>query len=309
MRRIAPCMILMLLLVATLTLAFNIGLVHARAETVCINSDGSVSPSSAPISTVDNVTYTFTGNMSYPTYNEIVVERNNIIIDGNGYTVQGNNSGNLYAYDESDGLNLTDISNVTIENTNIENFQNGIFLLGSNNNVISGNNATANVVGIFLDFSSNNNDISGNNATANRQYGMYIQYSSSNTVSGNDATANTDYGIEVNNCSNNTVVGNNVIGSYYGIFLYSSSNSTVSGNVVRSNSNYGIYLEGSSNNIVISNNATGNSEYCIYIDTSSDNDILENNTVPEFPNSLILAIFMLATLLTIAIYKKKHSHS
>ena len=49
-----------------------------------MKSDGSVFPSSAPISSVDDVTYTFTGNMSYPTYYGIVVERNNIAINGNG---------------------------------------------------------------------------------------------------------------------------------------------------------------------------------------------------------------------------------
>ena len=32
-------------------------------------------------------------------------------------------------------------------------------------------------------------------------------------------------------------------------------------------------------------------------------------TVPEFPSPLILAVFMLLTLLTIAIYKKRHNHS
>jgi parallel beta-helix repeat protein len=151
MRRIVPCMILTLLLVATLTLAFNVGLVHAQAETVYINSDGSVSPSSAPISSVDNVTYAFTGNMSYPAYNGIIVERNNIVIDGNGYAVQGSYS------DSGTGLVLTDIDNVTIKNTNIEGFQKGIFLSDSNNNTVIGNSATENGWdGIYLSDSSNN---------------------------------------------------------------------------------------------------------------------------------------------------------
>gem|GEM_PF-3431532 len=57
MSRIVSWVMLTLLLVGAFALAFNVGLVHAQYETVYINSDGSVSPSSTPISTVDNFTY------------------------------------------------------------------------------------------------------------------------------------------------------------------------------------------------------------------------------------------------------------
>jgi hypothetical protein len=60
--------IFMLLLLGALVSAFNFGLVQAQTpETVYINSDGSISPSSAPIATLDNVTYLLTGNIAYPT--------------------------------------------------------------------------------------------------------------------------------------------------------------------------------------------------------------------------------------------------
>jgi hypothetical protein len=77
----------------------------ARAQSgidtvICINPNGIVTPSNAPISTVDNVTYTFTGNVTYPTYDGIIVERNNTIINRNGYTVQG------YGVSET-GISLT----------------------------------------------------------------------------------------------------------------------------------------------------------------------------------------------------------
>jgi len=47
--------------------------------TIYIRADGSIDPPTAPITTVDNVTYTLTGNI----YDSIVVERNNTVIDGN----------------------------------------------------------------------------------------------------------------------------------------------------------------------------------------------------------------------------------
>jgi len=265
-------MIFAFLLIGTLTLAFNVGLVHAQAPvTVYINSDGSVSPSSAPISSVDNVTYTFTANM----YNGIVVERNNIVIDGNGYTVQGNQS------PSETGLNLTNISNVTIKNINFEDLYYGIYLAGSNNNTVMWNNATANGYGIYL-ASSSNNTVSGNNATANT-IGIGVEYSSNdNTVSGNNATANgvgyNGIGIVLDvSSNNNTVSGNDATANGdYGIWLISSSYNIVSGDNAIANRLYGIYLEAASNNIVSGNYAAGNNVTGIEIDSSSGNVLFSN---------------------------------
>jgi parallel beta-helix repeat protein len=273
-------------------LAFNVGLVRAQApETVYINSDGGVSPSYAPIATVDNITYTFTGNISYPAYYGIVVERSNIVIEGNGYALQGFNQS---------GTGLSNqMSNVTIENTNIESFSDGIYLstssddtvsgnnitanggtgillTDSSNDTISGNTATANYDGIWLDYFSNNNIVSGNTATANSAYGIDLQDSSSyNTVSGNTATADS-YGIYLDGSSNNTVSGNNATANYDGIYLDSSSNNTFSRNNVTANS-YGIYLDGSSNNTFGGNDVIANSDSGIYVYSSFDCIINGNN--------------------------------
>jgi len=53
-------MMLSLVLISTLTLALNIQPVKASG-TIYIRADGSIDPPTAPISTDDNVTYTFTG--------------------------------------------------------------------------------------------------------------------------------------------------------------------------------------------------------------------------------------------------------
>jgi len=278
MRRIVSGVILALFVVGTLALAVNVGPVRAQGpETVYINSDGSVSPSSAPISnTGHNDTYTFytlTGNISYPTYNGIIVERNKIIIDGNGYTVQGNNSGNLY--DQSVGLNLTDTSNVLIENANIENFHNGIYLYDSNNNSIEDDNTTANEEGIYLD-SSSNNTVSGNTATeqTSNATGIYLVSSNYNTVVENNATANV-VGINLISSNNNTVSDNNATANSIGIYIYSSSNSTVSGNDASANSGDGIYLDSSSNNNIYHNNFIGNAAQA-YVDSASVGNAWDN---------------------------------
>ena len=73
----------MLLLTSMLTLAFNVQPVKASG-TIYIRADGSVDPQTTPILNVRNVYYTFTADI----HDSIVVERDNIVIDGAGYTVQ-----------------------------------------------------------------------------------------------------------------------------------------------------------------------------------------------------------------------------
>jgi hypothetical protein len=61
-------------------IVFTIYSFKASPETIHIRGDGSISPSTVNITTVDKVNYVFIGN----NYDPIVVERNNITIDGNG---------------------------------------------------------------------------------------------------------------------------------------------------------------------------------------------------------------------------------
>jgi len=159
------------------------------SETIYIRADGSIDPSTEPISSMDNVTYTFTGNIN----NSIVVERSHIIIDGNKYTLQGSGLGK--------GFDLSGVNNVTIKNTNLGTLENGreinpnygIHLNSSSSNTISGNNITNNYYsGIYLEESSHNT-IVGNNIT-NNYHGIWLQYSSNNTIVGNNVT-NSDFSL------------------------------------------------------------------------------------------------------------------
>lgn len=149
-RRMVSAIMVKMLLTSMLMLAFNVQPAKGWTGTVYIRADGSIDPPTAPISTVDNVTYTLTGNIiSYA--DGIVVERSNIKIDGAGYTVKGTGD---YPYH---GIYLSNIMGVTIRNINAESFSSGILLDNySSNNTISGNNITNNGDGIYLWYSSNN---------------------------------------------------------------------------------------------------------------------------------------------------------
>ncbi|UCH69663.1 MAG: right-handed parallel beta-helix repeat-containing protein, partial [Candidatus Bathyarchaeota archaeon] len=196
-------MVLVMLLMGVFGVSINVHTVEAASETISIRPDGSVDPDTAPISTVDNVTYTFTSNI---VYDEIVVEKNHTVVDGAGYSIQG-------AWTLRRGISLYGVSNVTITNMEIRAFEFGVVLNSeSSNNTISGNTITENAIGILLAFSSDNM-INGNNITINYGAGIELDFSSNNTISGNTIT-NNDSGIFFYASSfDNAIYHNNVIGN------------------------------------------------------------------------------------------------
>ena len=185
---------LTLLLIGMLTLAFNIQPVKASG-TIYIWADGSIDPPTAPIER-DGDLYTLTGDITSDA-DGIAIERDNMTLDGAGYTVTGSGSGY--------GITLTGRSNVTVRNMTIKNF------VGC---------------GIYLRYYSNNNVLSGNNVTANNGYGIELYSSCNNTLSGNDI-ANYDWGICLFSSCNNTLSGNDIANNRWGICLCSYSTNNV----------------------------------------------------------------------------------
>lgn len=156
-------------------------IVHLRRR-IFISANGSVDPPTAPISTFDNVSYFMTSDID----TSIVVQRDHIQIDGASYKLRG--TGALY----SQGILISEKSDVTIRNLDVEGFWWGICLLYSPRNRIEGNNLTANgECGIKLYYSSDNN-VSGNNLR-NNKYGIWLEGSSNNTIYRNNFLDNYPY--------------------------------------------------------------------------------------------------------------------
>jgi parallel beta-helix repeat protein len=259
-------------------------------ETIYIRADGSVEGTTS-IQTADNVTYVFNADIIN---NSIVVERDNIVIDGNGYALLGDVRAIW-----SEGIALSGRSNITIKSIQIENFWVGIYLNSSSSNIISGNNITNNSYcgmqlnssssntisgnnitnnwnGIYLYSSSNYNSISENNITANMNHGILLS-SSNNTMSENNIASNGSEGIHLDSSSSNSIYGNNITNSN-GIALNRSSSNSISENNIADNWN-GIYLYSSFNNSINGNNITNNRLQGIELDFSSNNNISGNNFI------------------------------
>jgi len=234
---------IMLTLLLANMLMFNIQSVEASG-TINIRADGSVDPSTAPIQRNGNL-YTFTADI----YDSVVVERSNIVLDGAGYKIQGTRASN------SEGIELSGRTNVTIQNMQITNFTYGIYIYDSSYNSIVGNAITNNGWGIKIYSSFNNNSVVGNTITDN-SYGIYIYFSSGNTIFGNNIANSTWYSLTIESSDNNSVSSNAITNNGDGIGLYSSYGNSVSDNTI-TNSRCGIELHSSLGNSVSGNTFVG----------------------------------------------------
>jgi len=254
-------------LISLIGVAFKIQKAKA-IETIYIRADGSIDPPT-PLIARNGDNYTLTGNIISDA-DGIVIERNNMTLDGAGYMLQGS------AAQYSNGINLSRCLNVTIRNMEIRAFSNGITLDHSSDNTILGNNITNNEDGIWFFISSNNNII-GNNITENTQFGLAIIQSSNNSIIRNNIMGNEAQGFEIYAASGNVISGNTITCSGQGINMRAhSNNNTISGNNI-TNKYWGIYIGLSSNNRIIGNDISNNGEFGIRLESSANNNVIYHN--------------------------------
>ena len=197
---------------------------------ITINADGRISPSIAPIEktgTIYTLTRDFTGS--------ITVNRNNIVLDGQGYTllsdeydefgvVSLNKVSNVtvksfiipYNEEKTIGISLIDASNALVANNTIMGFEsiqawNGgiftaIYIRGGQANIIKENNLIYNLNGIGL-YDSAENQIVGNHVVGDVNFGHLYSH-----------------GISIIGASNNTIYHNNFLNSTYQAKITGSAN-------------------------------------------------------------------------------------
>jgi parallel beta-helix repeat protein len=128
--------------------------------------------------------YTFTGDI----YEPIVVDADNIVIDGNDFTLQGAGSGY--------GIYMNGRLGVTIKNVVMNDFSYGIWLFSSSDNTVIGNTVSGMHWSFFLHSSSNRNTVSGN-TVSDGYYGIVMHKSGSNILRNNVIVSNTyNFGVD-----------------------------------------------------------------------------------------------------------------
>lgn len=238
---------LLILLVAMFGV-YTLPIVKADSSgTIYIRADGSIDPSTAPIQRNQN-TYILTEDIAA----SIVIEKDNITINGAIHTLQGGGVGT--------GFHLSNRTNVTVQQTSIVGFQHGIDLINSSSINITDNNLSNNSVGISATWSTRNN-LSDNNIADNSEYGIHLDYNSRENIIMSNEIANNSRGICLTASSNNTIVRNNIKDNTDGILLTDSTNNTAYQNSVVSNT-LGLYLNSSTvtneNNTFYHNNFAEN---------------------------------------------------
>jgi parallel beta-helix repeat protein len=245
---------------------------------IYINADGSIAPSTAPIDRAGDY-YTITGSISATT-DGIIIQKSDIVLDGNGYAVQGSQAQN------SRGVKLSGLTSVTIKNLQIDGFTFGVWLNYSSSNILSGNILASNDDGILLEYSSSN-IVSGNTLTADSAGGIRLDVSSNNTIFGNNVT-NSGHAVWLDHSLNNSISENNITSNFGGILLADCMNNSISRNTMKANSGWGVLLEYSSSNRVSENNIANNSDG-MELAFSSGNMIYHNNFVGNSHQVVIYA--------------------
>jgi parallel beta-helix repeat protein len=180
--------------------------------TIFIRPDGSVDPETAPIQRVGD-TYTFAGDIYSPFVldkSAIVVERDNVVLDGANYSLQGVGNGM--------GINVTSRGNVTVENLEVKKFGVGIIIWESSNDTVFGNTITQNDVGIGL-WQVSDNKISGNIIIANSGTGIAIAGSSTLNNAVGNYIANNKVGIGFGYGTLNIIAENYIANNEEGIYF------------------------------------------------------------------------------------------
>lgn len=270
-------------------------------NTVYIQADGSIEPSTAPI-TIENNVYTLTGDLTNTT---VKIERDGIILDGAGHSIIGNDS-NFHA-----GVDISNRTGITVKNLVIKQFGTGILMdnaskntltenkiptyqafsmINADNNIIVGNTATN--VGYGIVGTGSYNQITDNNFDSNPSdgdYGMGISLESSNnnTLSRNNISRGT--GINLARCHNNTISNNTIIGGGTGITLTMSSCNLVFRNIITSVGSTALHFSSECfNNFIFENTFERNTcaiALCYYSVEEARPENVYNNTL--YRNSFV----------------------
>lgn len=244
-----------------------------------------------------------------------------ILVDGSPGTVIGGTaagSGNIVSGNTFSGISLVNGSTgIAIQgnyigvgadgSTAIENKDQGIYIVGCNNNTIGGNVVGArniisgnttygihieNASGIVISGNYVGLNSGGTTKVSNKWIGVYLNGVTSSTIGGNTeadrnvVSGNDDYQVQLYNGSSNNLIKNNYIG------LNAAGTAGIQNGINPSDGhNHGLFFSsGSNSNKVYNNVISGNGNYTagygcgIAVETSSDNNDIQYNIIGLLPD-------------------------
>jgi parallel beta-helix repeat protein len=246
---------------------------------VYIRADGSVEGTDK-IQREGNV-YTFTATIFDP----LVVGRDDVVVDGGGFSVLGPHSGPAQS-PEGIGILVEGRDHVILRNVTIQNFMYGIYVNSSMRSQITKTIITNNVKGIYIGHSSGDNIIRESQITDNLDVGIYVFECSDTVVVDNVIENNANWGVSLFFASSNLnetrdchIDSCSIRDNGVGLRIINPVNSHNRPLVIYSNitnNGIGIHLESSSAYIQFNNIAYN--EVGIQVD-GSDNRVDRNNFI------------------------------
>lgn len=249
----------------------DISTVHAvvvtdRPGSVFIRPDGTVDPSTAPISRVGN-TYTLSANLTEP----LIIQRSGVIIDGNNKSILGSG--------QTSGIEAGLLDGITVKDIRVEGFAIGGFLAVTNSAVLRSTFSANVFVGAIV-----SNGVVAFNA-CNPAFpeippapGVFIQSCNlvENSVFSGNGTTQLVLEAGFFDQIRNNAVGPGVLG--IGILVSSVKRTLFFGNQVLRSGRTGIQLNTSNTNALIANTISTHTRGIFFEEANSGN-VVSSNTI------------------------------
>ncbi|PVX23648.1 MAG: hypothetical protein CW691_10035 [Candidatus Bathyarchaeum sp.] len=241
-----------------------------KLSNITLREDGTIEPQDAPIQR-DGDVYTLIDDVVNRT---VRVERDNVVIDGAGHSIQGFITNARYA---ADGIVLQDISNVTLMNMEVTQFWSGVSVTSCSDITITGTNVT-DIGSKAIMFDSCNSIVVSDNTVDNVAVAIEIgnltgRSETVNSMVARNSITNAAQGITMD--SSFSTITENSVGNIYLQIGARGNQTTISKNRLV-NGISGIMITGS-NYSVYGNSVTNFSESGITFNVGANSSIYEND--------------------------------